>query len=366
MPPGRASDTLEWRPPLTDGLVAQGARTRELLNGIPDNAASGLVAELRRRLSWRPENAPLPSKTVRPVRRPHVRAGGLTLEAALDDMSKGRSTQARDFIAFRLYLQDLLRRCSLDGVAEVGGVTNQVLLVRTIEEWRSDRNEPVLYVTFNYDTILDQALTGEFGWTPQGEKSNLRTYFERDDFKLFKLHGSWNWRQITAYPSPFRPSDNSARWSVLLRRALLDHASDITRNLYVDDYRYASDTDVDRYTYGDGPTLALPALAIPLGSKATFTCSRETVEELQRCLPKVDHILTIGWKAGEPSFVEMLRQVQTGTDLFGVEPYKETLQSVASALLSAGVPLASELPNRAPSFSRFVDGPLQKYLRAIS
>ena len=62
----------------------------------------------------------------------------------------------------------------------------------------------------------------------------------------------------------------------------------------------------------------------------------------------------------------MLRQVQTGTDLFGVEPYKETLQSVASALLSAGVPLASELPNRAPSFSRFVDGPLQKYLRAIS
>jgi hypothetical protein len=143
---------LAWRAPLTDELVNESLNTTTLLNEIPDQAASGLVAYLRRE------------------RR---KSGRDSLESALDRLLG--TSSPRDLLAFRMYVQDYLERVSRLGVQEVGSVTNHALLVWTIESWRAvqKNREPIAYVTFNYDTILDQALAGQYGWSPVNRSMTL-------------------------------------------------------------------------------------------------------------------------------------------------------------------------------------------------
>lgn len=140
--PGRIDIDPELIPPLTDELVSNLPANRAVLASLPERAASGLVAELRRRI------------------------GSQSLEKVLDEIVSEDGDSTREMIAFRLYLQALLGRVSDKGVTAVGAVTNQTHLVRKIERWRRqhDSDNPVLYVTFNYDTILDQAIGSEHQW----------------------------------------------------------------------------------------------------------------------------------------------------------------------------------------------------------
>jgi hypothetical protein len=54
-----------------------------------------------------------------------------------------------------------------------------------------------------------------------------------------------------------------------------------------------------------GPPL-FPAIAIPVSEKSTFECPRSHLGELERLIPKVTKILTIGWRGAEKHFLDML------------------------------------------------------------
>src|SRR5205814_3204 len=63
---------------------------------------------------------------------------------------------------------------------------------QTLESWRTKHNEQVCLVTFNYDTLLDDACRSVLPrfqlLTPDANTSDER-------FRLFKLHGSTDWYQ---------------------------------------------------------------------------------------------------------------------------------------------------------------------------
>jgi len=336
-------DELTWRPPVTDGLVEDSQRNRRLLNLIPGRAASGLVATLRQAL------AP---------------GGGTALEATLDKMSQEAGEETREFLAFRFYLQSLLQECSTRGVAEVGGATNHSILVRTIELWRRRRNERVLYVTFNYDTILDQALAGQYDWEPHLDSRRLDRYISSDEFRLFKLHGSCNWGQAVHDTRPELSLDLDTWDAVECRREMLDMVTRAEMTL-ADDYRLLPPV-VDaiercQFRTKDGKNhLLVPALAIPLATKAAFACPVSHQLELVRHLPLVDRVLAIGWKGGESHFVKLLTKIRAESRLLVVDPSEETLRRVPRLLQEASVPLLYAQDDarhlQTSTFSQFIAG----------
>ena len=54
----------------------------------------------------------------------------------------------------------------------------------------------------------------------------------------------------------------------------------------------------------------LPALAIPVRIKASFELPAPHLKELTRLVPKVTHLLIIGWRGTEPTFIEMFKKAR--------------------------------------------------------
>ena len=71
------------------------------------------------------------------------------------------------------------------------GVTNYTLLDE-IEGWRSKQNELVRLVTFNYDTMIEQALPSV------GVKIAAMHDYISQRYALIKHHGSVNWEGLCA------------------------------------------------------------------------------------------------------------------------------------------------------------------------
>jgi hypothetical protein len=102
----------------------------------------------------------------------------------------------------------------------------------------------------------------------------------------------------------------------------------------------STDWVVDEVTpQGTETYFVIPALAIPLRTKATFSCPESHVTALRDLIPAVDHIVTIGWKAGEPDFVAMLADVESHTTVTVVNRTADSRALVRKTLSDAGVPI---------------------------
>jgi hypothetical protein len=85
----------------------------------------------------------------------------------------------------RFYLQELLWRCGEEWAGGAFGQTNQVALADAIERWRRVRNEEVTYITFNYDLMLERALSpflpiGSFGDYVKGPTCLIKAHGSAD------------------------------------------------------------------------------------------------------------------------------------------------------------------------------------------
>lgn len=66
-----------------------------------------------------------------------------------------------------------------------------------IERWRYENQEEVCYVTFNYDTMLEESITSMWGVT----FDSFNSYITQPYFKVIKLHGSIDWGlEFKTYP----------------------------------------------------------------------------------------------------------------------------------------------------------------------
>ena len=249
------------------------------------------------------ENRPLFARTVdrfpecRPV-VPRLRnLGERSIEAVLEEIQAEAETFPRakqELAAVRCYLHRVMTETEKEWQEVARHVTNYLTLLREIE--RTYPKEPVCLVTFNYDTLLEDALL-HFGLHIDG----MSDYTQRHPFyRVFKLHGSVTWARQVEPDVVSKSDDPDTTLRHLIQR--------VTELRITDHYVFSGDR---RMGLVQG-MLAFPAIAIPVETKRGFECPLSQLEQLAALLPKVSKVLVIGWRATEAHFLNMLGNQLTG------------------------------------------------------
>jgi hypothetical protein len=244
------------------------------------------------------ENRPLFAQTIdrfpecRPI-VPRLRnLGKGAIETVLENVRAEAETYVRakqELAAVRCYLHRVITETENEWQIAVRHITNYLTLLREIE--RTYPKEPVCLVTFNYDTLLEDALL-HFDLHIDA----LSDYTRKHPFyRVFKLHGSINWaRQVE--PEIVSKSDD--------RDTTLRHLIQRVAELRITD-RYVFSRD--RAMGAVQGSLAFPAIAIPVEKKSTFECPGHLIEEFITLLPQITKVLVVGWRATEEHFLGLLK-----------------------------------------------------------
>jgi hypothetical protein len=100
-------------------------------------------------------------------------------------------------------------------------------------------------------------------------------------------------------------------------------------------------------------TTLFPALAIPVESKREFECPQEHEKALRAMIPKVDKIVTIGWRATEENFLKMLAGQDGTLRVFIVSGNESGVKETAANLRKADISCeVSADPNGFTHFAR--------------
>ena len=209
------------------------------------------------------------------------------------------------------------------------GTTNQRALLNDIDEWRLERDERVCLVTFNYDKMLERAF----------EKmsitfSDIASYIVRDDYKLIKAHGSIDWVHATISEMRHgRTNDDTEIQNVISKAG--------QNNLVVGKEFIVDNANVNWTDRGNGNYSVLrwfPALAIPIQNKAAFECPDSHQQALREAIPKVNRILSIGWRGTEKYFLQLLAEgLKVAPNIYIVAGKKTEALSVGHQFGGAGI-----------------------------
>jgi len=159
------------------------------------------------------------------------------------------------------------------------------MLVDAMVGWVERAQEPVLFVTFNYDTMLERAIAQELTYS----FGDMNSYVARNDVKVFKVHGSVDWGH--------RGNANFGRDGM---PGVIEHAWQLD---IPGDYQIKRDWNVSQ-----GSEFWVPALAVPVRTKSSFECLKEHLDKLWELLPAVERVLVIGWAGMEDHFLAMLHE----------------------------------------------------------
>ncbi len=214
----------------------------------------------------------------------------------------------RQLAAIQFYLHMVIWECQRYW-QDVAKITNYATLLDQIELWRGKGGyESVCLVTFNYDTLLENALPF-IGVRIQ----DIADYIGSKVYKIIKVHGSMNWARDVK--TPIDNILNKNAWQVaheLIEKA--EFGLELT-----DTYRIVSSHPIG--TYDTAPNTRVPnypALAIPVESKRDFACPGNHLDVLRECIPQITKVLIVGWRGVEAHFVELLRGLNRPTGIGGV------------------------------------------------
>lgn len=286
---GASFDSVRTYPPgsnVPGGDTLNNFHRPPLANGLFENRP--LFAEAIRRF---PECQPIVPR-LRSLRDESLEAALQDLQAKAEDYPRGQQQLA----AVRCYLHYVLWECPRLWREVAQGVTNYKTLLDQIERaHRSD--EPVCLVTFNYDTLLEDALA-DFGLLIE----SISDYTKKHPFyRVFKLHGSVNWAREVEIEIQNVNREHS--WTVI--RELIQRAAEMR---VTDRYMLAGTLPIG--VVNGRP--AFPAVALPVEKKDNFECPQSQLEVLVALLPKVSKMLVIGWRATEVHFLGLLGNRLTG------------------------------------------------------
>lgn len=297
----------ENRPPLTNDLVTQGRYQGTIANWRP---VGGLIGTLRDRL-----------------RALSGSTSSISLEAELRKIAgeaSGSLPVRRQLLAFRYYVQDIMGGVSRSWYRAHDGALNAAWLVNELGRWQDRSREPIAYISFNYDTILDNALADWYGWSwYQRDSLTLDAYVRTGNpFSLFKPHGSWNWAQLSTLGVD-KPLDQRQAYDLMQTSDILFEFGEARLYPELDTEPLSPNLLVgamQRYAPGQLAPVA-PALALPLADKTKMVISTAHQQELFTCLRAASGVLMIGWHAGEDYVRKLLRDtVPAGTSFALVSP----------------------------------------------
>jgi len=231
----------------------------------------------------------------------------------------------RQLIGVRYYIKDVVEGAASTWETLAKGHTNYRALLNKIDPYRRENDESVLLVTFNYDLLLEHALTAQLGI----DKPHLDSY-PGGPYYLIKPHGSTNWFRINKSMEDLTPAE------VIREGGLVDRNMPVTM------------------TKEEPKPGWLPALAVPTTSKSSFECPPEHEERLAVYLAKVDRLLVVGWQGQEETFLRMCAD-QIPQGLTGL---------VISHEIGSATRIALHLSNSIPD-SRIVASPSTGFSSAL-
>jgi hypothetical protein len=293
---------LASRPPLTEHLV--GEEHRRVANEYP--ASISVIDYVQQNLA---EDTPSSLETI--LARYAARAeNSFACRQAL--------------VAFRFYLCRLITNATDEWLRETNGLTIYLSLLNQLLEWQETSGERVQLVTFNYDTLLEDAAARVL---PDWRISSLGDYIGRPDWGLLKLHGSIGWSRVAPNPADITLGDpNSTR---AVAAADLAQTGDLPLRMH----------NAIRVNSVDNGEVLFPAIAVPLANKTTFECEDLQVEAFKSTIPKIRRLLVCGWRAAEAHAIQILQDVDPGYYLgivTGSEPDLADVQENLGAVFPKG------------------------------
>jgi hypothetical protein len=270
--------------------------------------------------------------------------GQVQVEQQLARFEKEASTfppRRRQLAAITYYIRDVISECQNSWHSQHRGITNYLTFLDVVERWRYETVDEVCIVTFNYDTMIEQSLTELYGWVFTG----LSSYLSYDRYSLIKLHGSVDWgRELNTVHGNGTAGE------------IIDGA--INSLAISDRFRMLRD-----FPHG------FPALAIPIEKKSDFACPVEHIQALAVAIRKVTKIITIGWRATEQHFLDMLKKRLTGltddVDLMVVSGDDEGVRQTVSNLAIGPPDTKRKRALRTDGFTGLINqiGHLESFLR---
>jgi len=258
------------------------------------------------------------------------------LEKLQTQADAGDKERYRQLAAIQYYLQAMLLQCTFQWADTTKGVTNYGTLIDEIRRLK----EPACLVTFNYDILLEGALS------IFGVQFRSISDYVSSNYKVIKVHGSINWAHRI-----MSPVENArGRDQLQIATEIIDRRPD----LVVDEsYEIVSQSLPDiqmGFPIGKSRDMpVLPALAVPVENKPGDELPPEHRKVLDECLPQVTKILVIGWRANESRFLDTLAKgIGNGHPSFMI------VSSTESSAREVGAKISKRLipaHGRSPSFN---------------
>jgi hypothetical protein len=248
-----------------------------------------------------------------------------TIEQRLETLqseSDQDEERKRQLAAVRWYLQFVISQFNIQWSEVSQGITNYVTLLDQLRRCRG--SSPVLLVTFNYDRMIEEALS-----SLSISVSSLESYVKDDGFKLFKLHGSVNWgREIDTQVDAMKTENV---WTVIYE--LINRA----KELKISDRYRALDYTTRPVGLSESVPL-FPAVAIPVETKRAFECPAEHLECLRNHLAAIRKILIVGWRGTEAHFLALLKDHLTNeVHVEAIVGDKDESEAVLAKIGNAGI-----------------------------
>lgn len=202
----------------------------------------------------------------------------------------------RDILALRFYLKDVVETTAQAASNAASGATSYQRLVTRLHDLQLASKMPVFFVTFNYDTLLEAAITQRFGYS-----FHLLDDYPSAIMPVFKPHGSVNW--VERIPKLRNASPEPLAY---LHPDQISRAHDV--NLFGERTGIEMADDYKAFMSHNSNEFTIPAIAAPASDKDLFVFPDDHLAALIQLLPKVTSILIIGWRATEAEFQRLCAQ----------------------------------------------------------
>ena len=208
---------------------------------------------------------------------------GQNLESILGELAQNKlQAIRRQVVEIPVYLKVLISKFT---GGNRPGTYDELITLKQL------RGLSATFVTLNYDTLLDEAISRKYG--PHGAIISLDSYVsdqEGKDWRYIKLHGSVNWGYRTS-----RESSDYSRIRPLGHDQLDDYGRYLAEHGLSDsENRRRIDLLKSNSALESGGALIYPALAIPTDRKYRPVCPPEHVEALREALRSDPAVLVIG------------------------------------------------------------------------
>ncbi len=270
-----------------------------------------------------------------------------TLESEMERLrvqAQREPRRAVELNAIRYYLRAVLFSCTNEWLRHTANTTNYSQLLGEIRVWKSGHSEEeVRLVSFNYDTLLEDACRNALGLefrSPKEYTNASRAY------KVYKPHGSVNWMRIVEHQSgkgqgDIDPSD--------VEHSIIRLGDGLKVS---DEFHLIPDTGSTKL----GEKYLCPAIALPVNTKVNFECPTDQIDQLKADIPAVTSLLVIGWRGTEPHFLELWKQPRFAhlRKVAIVAGGSGEALRVQHSLKGAGIGVENPLSPKPPSETRFI------------